>query len=54
MANIALRIATAHGPQLTIPPETWDLRLEADRANVNHWFRGEKYNFGQFAALRCR
>jgi hypothetical protein len=52
MARITLGMATAHGPQITLPPDAWDLRVEADRANPDHWFRGKKYDFDQLAALR--
>jgi Catalytic LigB subunit of aromatic ring-opening dioxygenase len=52
MARITLGMATAHGPQITLPPDAWDLRVEADRANPDHWFRGKTYDFDQLAALR--
>jgi hypothetical protein len=52
MARITLGMATAHGPQITLPPDTWDLRVEADRQNSDHWYRGKKYNFDQLVALR--
>jgi hypothetical protein len=52
MAKVTLEMATAHGPQITLPPASWDLQVEADRANPDYWFRGKKYNFDQFLALR--
>jgi hypothetical protein len=45
-------MATAHGPRITLPPDAWDLRVEADRSNLDHWYRGKKYNFEQLVALR--
>ncbi|HZS62951.1 MAG TPA: hypothetical protein VFA53_00405 [Xanthobacteraceae bacterium] len=52
MATITLGMATAHGPQITLTPDLWDLRVEADRQNPDHWFRGKRYNFDDLAALR--
>jgi Catalytic LigB subunit of aromatic ring-opening dioxygenase len=52
MAKITLGMATAHGPQITLPPDAWDLRAEADRENPNHWYRGKKYKFDQLVELR--
>jgi hypothetical protein len=52
MATISLGMATAHGPQITLPPESWDLRVEADRQNQDHWFRGRKYTFDELLELR--
>ena len=52
MAKITLGMATAHGPQITLTPDAWDLRVEADRQNKEHWYRGKKYNFDQLAELR--
>lgn len=52
MAKITLGMATAHGPQITLPPHTWDLRVEADRKNPDLWYRGNKYNFDQLVELR--
>ena len=45
MADIVLGIGSSHGPLLSTPPEQWDLRAKADRANKNHWFRGKTYDF---------
>jgi len=41
MAEIVLGIGSSHGPLLSTPPEQWDLRAKADRANKSHWFRGK-------------
>ena len=45
MAEIVLGIGSSHGPLLSTPPEQWDLRAKADRANKAHWFRGKTYDF---------
>jgi len=45
MADIVLGMGAAHGPLLSTPPEQWDLRARADRANKSHWFRGKAYDF---------
>jgi hypothetical protein len=45
VAEIVLGIGTSHGPLLSTPPEQWDLRAKADRANKQHYFRGNVYDF---------
>jgi hypothetical protein len=45
MAELVLGIATSHSPLLSTPPEHWDLRAKADRANRQHHFRGRVYDF---------
>jgi len=45
MAEIVLGIGSSHGPLLSTPPEQWDLRAGADRANKSHWYRGKTYDF---------
>ena len=45
MAEIVLGIGTSHGPLLSTPPEKWDLRAQADRANKQHCFRGKTYDY---------
>jgi len=45
MAEIVLGIGTSHGPLLSTPPEQWDLRAKADRANKQHYFRGKTYDY---------
>src|SRR3954470_10485429 len=45
MAEIVLGIGTSHGPLLSTPPEQWDLRASADRANKAHYFRGKAYDY---------
>lgn len=45
MAEIVLGIGTSHGPLLSTPPEQWDLRASADRANKQHYYRGKTYDY---------
>lgn len=45
MAEIVLGIGTSHGPLLSTPPEQWDLRAKADRANKQHYYRGKTYDY---------
>jgi aromatic ring-opening dioxygenase catalytic subunit (LigB family) len=45
MADIVLGIGSSHGPLLSTPPEQWELRAKADRANKSHWFRGRTYDY---------
>ena len=45
MAEIVLGIGTSHGPLLSTPPEQWDLRAKADRANKQHAYRGKMYDY---------
>jgi Catalytic LigB subunit of aromatic ring-opening dioxygenase len=45
MAEIVLGIGTSHGPLLSTPPDQWDLRAKADRANKNHYYRGKTYDY---------
>ena len=53
MADIVLGIGSSHGPLLSTPPEQWDLRAKADRANKSHWFRGKSYDFDALLAARA-
>jgi catalytic LigB subunit of aromatic ring-opening dioxygenase len=45
MAEIVLGMGSSHGPLLSTPPEQWDLRAGADRANKQHWYRGKTYDY---------
>jgi hypothetical protein len=45
MAQLVLGIGTSHGPLLSTPPDQWDLRAKADRANRQHYFRGRAYDY---------
>ena len=53
MAEIVLGIGTSHGPLLSTPPEQWDLRAKADRANKQHYFRGKTYDYESLLAERA-
>ena len=53
MAEIVFGIGSSHGPLLSTPPEQWDLRAKADRANTGHWFRGKTYDFEGLLAARA-
>ena len=53
MADIVLGIGSSHGPLLSTPPEQWDLRAAADRANTNLAFRGRTYDFDSLLQARA-
>ena len=53
MADVVFGIGSSHGPLLSTPPEQWDLRAQADRANRSHWFRGKSYDFDSLLAARA-
>ena len=53
MAEIVLGIGSSHGPLLSTPPEQWDLRAAADRANKNHAYRGKTYDFESLLQARA-
>ena len=53
MADIVLGIGSSHGPLLSTPPEQWDLRAAADRANKKHAFRGKTYDFESLLRARA-
>jgi len=53
MAQIVLALGTSHGPMLSTPPKDWGLRVNADRAEPAHPFRGAHYSFEQLLALRA-
>ena len=52
MARISFGLATSHGPLLSTPADQWDLRVEADRNNPAHPFRGGTYTFDELVELR--
>jgi len=52
MASVVLGIGTSHGPMLTIPPESWNVRVPFDRAAV-HWFRGKTWSFDELLVARA-
>ncbi len=53
MARIVLGMGTSHGPMLVTPADQWGQRVEADRRNKAHPFRGKTYTFDELAALRA-
>jgi 3-O-methylgallate 3,4-dioxygenase len=53
MAEIVLGIGTSHGPMLSTPPDQWGQRVEADKRNPQHWFKGKPYTFNELVALRA-
>jgi len=53
MADIVLGIGSSHGPLLSTPPDQWDLRARADRANKSHWFRGKTYDYDALLQARA-
>lgn len=53
MAKIVLGLATSHGPLLTTPPELWDERAKADRANKQLWYRGAVHPFEVLESMRA-
>ena len=52
MARIVLGLGSSHGPMLSTPPDQWDLRAGADRANPRHAWRGETIDFATLKQRR--
>ncbi|UVO51028.1 protocatechuate 3,4-dioxygenase [Sphingomonas sp. SUN019] len=52
MAEIVLGMWTTHGPTLSTTPEEWLLRLPADHANKQHWYKTGRYDFDTLVAMR--
>src|SRR5579883_455946 len=52
MAEIVLGMGLSHTPQLHTPAEQWDIRIEADRRNKAHRFRGQTYDWDGLKAVR--
>ena len=53
MAELVLGVGTSHGPLLNTPPDDWDLRAGADRANKALVYRGVEYPYDELLALRA-
>src|SRR5213592_3105840 len=53
MTEIVLGIGTSHGPLLSTPPDQWDLRAKADRANKQHYYRGKAYDYESLLSERA-
>jgi hypothetical protein len=52
MAEIVLGLWTTHGPTLSTTPEEWLLRLPADHANKQHWYKTGRYDFDMLVQMR--
>ena len=52
MARVVLGMGLSHTPQLHTPPEQWDIRVEADRRNKAHQFRGKTYDWDALKQVR--
>lgn len=52
MADIVLGMWTTHGPTLSTTPEEWLLRLPADHANRQHWYKTGRYDFDTLVEMR--
>jgi hypothetical protein len=53
MAKIVLGLGTSHAPQLSIPPESWPKRGNADRRYLKLWYQGQPYSFDELTAARA-
>lgn len=53
MARISFGLASSHGPLLSTPPDEWTQRVEADRQNPAHPFRGGTHTFDELVELRA-
>ncbi len=53
MAAVVLGLGVSHGPLLSTPPEQWQARVEADRKNPAHAFRGGTHTFDQLVEMRA-
>jgi OH-DDVA oxygenase len=52
MAQIILGMGVSHTPQLHTPAEQWDIRIDADRRNKAHKYRGKTYDWDGLKTLR--
>ena len=52
MARIVLGLATSHSPMLSLAPEHWDIRTQADRDEPAHPYRGGTYGFDALMDVR--
>lgn len=53
MAKIVMGIGSSHGPQLSLPPDEWWRRAEADKRNPELWYQGRPYQFDELAEKRA-
>ena len=54
MARVVLGLGVSHGPLLSTPPDQWQARVQADRENPGHAFRGGTHTFDQLVELRAK
>ena len=52
MARIVFGVGTSHSPMLSLAPEHWDIRTQADRNEPAHPYRGGTYDFNSLLKLR--
>ncbi|NQV56528.1 MAG: protocatechuate 3,4-dioxygenase [Rhodospirillales bacterium] len=52
MAEIVLGVGTSHSPMLSLDPEHWDIRTQADRDEPAHPYRGGTYSFDELMDVR--
>lgn len=52
MSEIVLAIGSSHGPQLSLTPDLWVRRANADRENPELWYRGQTYSFPELVEER--
>jgi len=52
VARITFGLATSHGPMLSIPWEYWFDRVDADKSNPKHFFKGQTYRFDEMVELQ--
>jgi aromatic ring-opening dioxygenase catalytic subunit (LigB family) len=52
MAEIVYGFGSSHGPLLSLAPEKWDLRAQADKARTDHAFKDGTYTYDQLLELR--
>jgi hypothetical protein len=52
MAEIVYAFGSSHGPLLSMPPETWDLRKQADMQRNDHSYKDGTYTYQQLLDLR--
>src|SRR5204863_6720798 len=52
VAQIICGLGTSHGPMLSMPPKFWPERVKADRANLQHFFKGNAVTFDELVDFR--
>ena len=54
MAEIVLGVGTSHSPMLSLAPEHWDIRTQADMDAPAHPHRGKWYSFDELLEIQPR